>query len=376
MKRFPLVLLLPALLLGPAAAQSSVVFAQARPASTAPSLAALDRALDAVVSVSPASRAGATPDRALLPWASTGSGVLVGPGEILTSARLVRDARSATVRTRGGPGFTATVVAADVERDLALLRVENPPAELARAAALGDSDALAPGQRLVAVGLAPNGGFTAQEVSLRRADRGAARLDLDAALPANVRGGPLFDASGALVAFSTGPGGLRAALPFALGANGEALPVNRVKAVLADLRAGRPTAAPDGARALPSPARLGVRFVDLSRLPVRDLRAANLPTEGVLVQDVLPGSPAARAGLRGGVSPRRVGNEWLRTDGDVIVAVDGRPVREGADLQRAIRAKAAGADVALEIRRGGQVQSLTVRLDGTERTAEGGGVRL
>lgn len=375
MTRLTRTLLLTALLIGPAHAQTSVVFAQSRPASQA-TLASLDRVLDSVVSIStvqpsgpagPSSRGWSPTPGTLLPWLGSGTGFFVSGNEILTSARLVQGNRAVTVKLRGGQTHPATVVGTNTERDLALLRVDTLSPSAARPVTFGNSDRVTAGQRLVALGLTPDGGFTAQEVMVRSVRAGSEELTLDTALNAQARGGPLLNAAGEVVALSTGRFGARLDLPFALGTSGAALPINAARDVLADLRAGR--TGPSTQQTRPSVTqrpRLGVQIVDLSDFSARSLRDANLPSEGVLIQDVMAGSPAARAGLRAGTSVRRVGNATLRVGGDVIVAVNGRRVRSAEELQQLIGA--AGLTVELEVVRDGQSRRVTVTLDSATGT--------
>jgi len=373
MPRLALPLLLSTLLLGQVAAQPSVVFTQARPAATAPTVNNLDRALESVVSISsvqppgpagPSSRGWSPSPSALLPWLGAGTGILIGQNEILTSYRLIRGNTTVTVGLRGGQTFSARVVGTDPERDLALLRTEGLPQGALRPATLGNSDRLTAGQRLIAVGLSPNGGFVAEEVRVRDVDPRTNELTLDTSLNATARGGPLVNAAGEVVALSTGRFGARLDLPFGAGVNGVALPINAVRSVLANLRSGSQAPSQTGTRpAVPQRARLGIRFVDLAQFNPQQLRALQLPSSGLLVQDVLPRSAAEKAGLRSGRTVKRIGNDLLRVDGDVIVAVDGRRIRRAEELQRAIQSKAIGTEMILEVVRSGQVQRVQVRLE-------------
>jgi len=364
--------MLSALLLCSVQAQSGTPPAAPRP-TVQITLSAADRALDSVVSILAVQPSGAAPPGSrgwspfpgtLLPWLGTGTGFLVGPGEILTSHRLVLGNETVSVKSRGGQTFQARVVGRDPERDLALLRVTNPPASLNRSVTLGNSDRLTSGQKLIALGMTRDGGFTAQEVTLRAVGAGTHELTLDTALNAEARGGPLLNAAGEVVALNTGRFGVRLDVPFATGASGAALPINAARAALADLRSGRtPQAGPQGQTNAGQPnarPRLGVQIMALSTFPAGQLREVNLPAEGVLVQGVLSGSPAAQAGLSAGSVTRRLGNATLRTDADVIVAVNGQRVRTVEDVQRAVQS--AGATVELEVVRSGQSRRVSVTL--------------
>lgn len=365
-----------ALLLGTVSAGPSVVFAQPQTPNvqTTPRLSSVDRVLDSLVSVTaarpagpagPSSRGWSPFPGTLLPFLGSGTGFVVGNGEILTSARLVQGNPTVTVRTRGGQTLQANVVGTNPERDLALLRVTNPPASLNRPVTLGNSDRLTSGQKLIAVGLTGDGGFTAQEVGVRAVGAGSDELTLDTPLNAQARGGPLVNAQGEVVALATGRFGLRLDQPFLTGVSGAALPINAATSVLADLRAGRqaPQTTPQGRSTTPQTQRprLGVEVVALSDFTVAQLRDANLPTEGLLVQRVLPGTPAALTNLSAGSAVRRLGGMSVRVDADVIVAVNGQRVRTVEELRRAVNA--VGATVELELVRSGQTRRVTVTLD-------------
>ncbi|CAM3448002.1 trypsin-like peptidase domain-containing protein [Deinococcus deserti] len=370
MTRLILPLLLSSLVLGPVSAQPSPVVAQAPATTAAPAVNSLNRILNSVVSIStvqppgpagPSSRGWSPFPGTLLPWLGSGTGVLISEQEILTSARLVQGNATVTVTARGGGSVPARVVGINPERDLALLRLERRPAAPLRAAPLGNSDRLTQGQRLIAVGLSPSGGFTAQEVTVRSA---AARdeLTLDTALNAMARGGPLINSAGEVVGLVSGRFGPRLDLPFNAGVQGAAVPINSATSVLADLRAGRPSTSGPVQPAEP-PARLGVRVVDLAQLPADQKHAMKWPASGLLVQDVTPGSPADRAGVRAGHHQQRVGNETVRVGGDVIVSMDGQPVRRFDEFRQTLATKAAGSTVTLEVLRNNQSQRLTVTLD-------------
>jgi S1-C subfamily serine protease len=102
---------------------------------------------------------------------------------------------------------------------------------------------------------------------------------------------------------------------------------------------------------------IGITTAPVSAQVVRDL---NLPaSSGALVQAVEPGSPAARAGLRAG---RTQTAGALIAGGDLIVGVDGKPVRTPNDIAGAIASHKPGDKVAIEFYRGRQKQSATVTL--------------
>ncbi len=193
MTRLAQALLLTAALLVPTLAQAGV--------APAPTLATADRVLDSVVAVAVPVR---TPDLTnpthanRWPWPpgafmTTGSGFVVGPVEILTSARAVCGLRAVNVTVRGGAMYRARSHRRPAGRRAAARRL--PPAALT----LGSNAHLTVGRLLVAVGLTPGGGVTTQEVTL-----GADLLTLNGPVSAAMRGAPLLNAAGQVVGLVDG----------------------------------------------------------------------------------------------------------------------------------------------------------------------------
>jgi S1-C subfamily serine protease len=264
--------------------------------------------------------------------------VFTSDGYMLTSAHVVdgTDGRS-TAAFPDGRSFSAEVVGADPLSDLAVVRAEAGSLD---AAELGDTDALQVGQLVVAIGspLGFHGSVTAGVVSaLGRAlpTRSAAAgrlvenvIQTDAALNPGNSGGALADGLGRVVGINTAVAGVGLGL---------AVPINDAtrRIIGALMREGRVRRAyigiVGGARPLPP------RFASL----VRD--------SAVEVVEVVPGSPAARAGLR----PE-----------DLIVEVDGRPMSDVGDLQRLMDAERIARRVETKLIRGERI--LTVDLVPTE----------
>ncbi|SMB85459.1 serine protease, S1-C subfamily, contains C-terminal PDZ domain [Deinococcus hopiensis KR-140] len=372
MLRLVLPSLLFALLLGPVHAQSTPLPTQAPSASTTRTESALDRVLNSVVSIStaqpsgtagPSSRGWSPFPGALLPWLGTGTGVLLSEREVLTSARLVQGNARVTVTTRSGEAVPAIVVGLHAERDVALLRLERRPSGALRPAQLGNSARVTSGQKLIAVGLSPSGGFTAQEVTVRNA-AASDEFTIDTALNATIRGGPLVNTSGEVVGLVSGRFGSRLNVAFPSGAQGAAVPINAATASLTELRAGMQQPFTAGVTpSVSSPVRLGVRVVDLTQVTAEQRRRMNLPARGLLVEEVISGSPADQAGVQASLKPQGASEASLNGGGDVIVAVDGRSIQHFEEFQQTIARKEIGSTVTLEVLRGGQSQRFTVRLD-------------
>jgi serine protease Do len=269
--------------------------------------------------------------------ASGGSGFVVGEERwIVTNAHVAQRAR---VRLRFGEEveMRGRLLARDPRIDLALIeasgRVPVPPLPL------GDSDALEVGETVLAFGspFGLDGTLTQGIVSARR-DLGPLEgvIQTDAAVNPGNSGGPLVNTRGEVVGVNT------AILSRTGGSHGIgfAIPSTYVLAFLEQVREelarrkAQPAADshPSGASAPPPKATgeggpwLGILADDFAARGVR----------GVRIQRVLPGGPAHRAGLRGVADPapgyaRRLGIPWT---GHIIVAIDGKPVRNLAELRR------------------------------------------
>ena len=210
---------------------------------------------------------------------------------------------------------------------------------------LGDSDKAVVGDDVVAIGnaLALAGGPTVTEGIVSAKERTVpagnetleGMLQTDAAINPGNSGGPLANAQGQVIAMNTA---------VAAGAPGEpaqnvgfAIPVNRIKPLLADLRQGR---AP-----VPSTAFLGAALVTLT--PELRQQYGFAPDRGAVVGQVVAGSPAENAGLQ---------------VGDVVSAVDGEAVDSAEKLSRLIRQHKPGDRVQLRFVRGTTEHSVTVVL--------------
>ena len=229
------------------------------------------------------------------PQRGTGSGVVLDArGDIVTNRHVVSGASTLKVTFSDGREFSAKTVGTDAETDVAVIRLEKPPADLV-AARLGDSDALDVGEWVLAVGspLGLDQTVTAGIVSGKgRVGRhvqmsgGRVRtyIQTDAKINPGNSGGPLVNLVAEVVGINTlintGPGG----------AYGFAIPVNQVKMVAASLLK-------EGRVRYPY---LGVMVGDVGELDA-DRRAPTTGlTEGAFVSQVTPGGPASKAGLHAG----------------------------------------------------------------------------
>ena len=290
------------------------------------------------------------------PSESTGSGFLIdADGRVLTNFHVIQGSAELEVNPLteddDGNSYKATVLATDPANDLALIQIrpEVPMPFLA----LGDSDGVKVGQKVLAIGnpFGLEGTLTTGIISSTGRsiqDRSGVLKDLfqtDAAINPGNSGGPLLDSSGNVIGVNTaiyGPSGN-------IGI-GFAMPINRAKALLRFVKGG----------AQP-PQDMGVEGLFLTR---RWSRALRLPTTGYLVTDVAKGSAAAAAGVRGASREIIVGNYRVPWGGDVIIEIDGAAVTNRSTMQQALSLKLAGDTVSLRVLRDGEELELTLTLRG------------
>ncbi len=284
-------------------------------------------------------------------------------GHIVTNNHVVEDAEEIWVTFYDGTVAKARVVGRDVFSDLAVIRVD-VPAELLRPAELGDSDTLRVGQKVVAIGnpFGLRGTMTLGVISaLGRALETPTRFQIpdviqtDAAINPGNSGGPLVDLQGRVIGVNSAIRTDRSAtsIPANIGI-GFAIPVNTVKRVIPQLiQAGR----------VRYPY-LGITSTGAISLAELRARGYDVPaTRGVLIQEVVPNGPAARAGLRGGTREVQVRGASILLGGDIITAIDGHPVSSFDELvSYLVNHTEAGQTVTLTILRDGQEQQVQVTL--------------
>lgn len=278
---------------------------------------------------------------------SSGSGVILdAAGYVMTNYHVVEGARRVQVVLAARPAGTsivrprgrtldAAVVGVDEETDLALLKVEGATLT---ALPLGDSDTLKAGQLVFAFGspLGLDNTVTMGVVSAvgrqLEPDDPMVYIQTDAPINPGSSGGPLVDAHGRVVGINTlilSQGGGNEGLGFAA-------PSNIVRAVYEQLRAhGRVRRGTIGA-------------VVQTITPVLAQALQLAQESGALVADVDPAGPGGRAGLR---------------IGDVVVAIDGKTVENGRQLDVNLYRRAKGTTAALDVLRGAERLRLTVAVD-------------
>src|SRR5213083_1774554 len=261
---------------------------------------------------------------------ASGSGVLVDPrGYVLTNNHVIENAQDITVRLSDGRKFTAKLVGRDPKTDLAVLKVE-APAPLP-AAELGDSDHLRVGQWAIAIGnpFGLDRTVTVGIISATARNRvGVATyenfIQTDASINPGNSGGPLLNLDGKVI-------GINTAIVAAGQGIGFSIPINQAKEVMRQLIAsGRVVRG-----------WLGIAIQDVTD----ELAGTFGVREGVLVAEVMKGGPAEAAGVR---------------QGDVIVELNGAPIKEVPELQRRVAAVAPGQPVKLKVIRDRKPVTLAV----------------
>ena len=283
-----------------------------------------------------------------------GSGFLInGEGQILTNYHVISGSSDVEVTLPDQSRYKARVLNRDRAHDLALIQID-PKKKLSTFLRLGDSDALQVGQKVLAIGnpFGLAGTLTTGIVSsLHRKIQNEERGDLedmiqtDAAINSGNSGGPLLDSQGNVIGINTaiyGPSGGSVGIGFAM-------PINRAKLMLEDFRSGK----------RPASTAIGVTTLSISGDWTQALR---LPSDGLLITRVVPGSPASRAGLHGPTQRVRVGNYLIPVGGDLVVAVDGKKVQEENAIARTITQKHAGETLSLTIYRDGRMMDVKITL--------------
>ena len=300
------------------------------------------RAGGAVVEVQTAGESG----RGLTPQGGGSGFVVDAKGLILTNSHVVDGAGAVRVRFANGETRDAEVLGKSPTSDLALLRVHNMPADVP-VAALGNSDSVEVGETAIAIG-SPFGleqSVTQGIVSAVDRDYGPQRdlIQTDTPINPGNSGGPLFNARGEVIGVNTlNESPVRGSVGV-----GFAVSIDIAKDLLPRLEAGETIRRPW----------MGIAGYDLDATTAREQGLE--VTEGVLVTEVVPGGPAADAGIRGG---QRGDGQMVPEGGDVITAVDGKKVSDMSDLGDAVAAKRPGQDLRLTVFRDGRERQITVKL--------------
>ncbi len=284
---------------------------------------------------------GEAPDPQQRVEQGVGSGFIVSEdGRILTNAHVVDGADTVQVTLKDGRTFEGRVVGTDPVTDVAVIDIEANDLPMV---ALSDSDQLQPGEWAIAIGnplgldstvtmgIVSGTGRSSGQVGV--ADKRVSFIQTDAAINPGNSGGPLLNEQGEVIGMNT------AIIQNAQGI-GFAIPINTVERIADQLAATGRVDHPY----------LGIRMVTLNEQTKANLAQQTDLTipegNGVLVVEVMPNSPAARAGLQ---------------PGDVLLKVGDTVVEEAQDVQTQVEATQVGEDLAVEFTRDGRNQTLTVQ---------------
>ena len=276
----------------------------------------------------------------VFPAEGVGSGVIIDERcHVLTNNHVVEAAQRLKITLTDGRVFNGIVKGTDEATDLAVVKLDST--ETLPFATLGNSDNLKIGQIVIAIGnpFGLTGGPTVTAgiiSSLNRKiqfDKGVLELiQTDAAINPGNSGGPLVDTNGQVIAINT------AKMPYAHGI-GFAVPINIAKSVVNDLI--------QNGRVINRPW-IGISYVKITRQLAQYYRLPS--TEGVLIANVEPRSPADYAGLR---------------KGDIIEAVDGRRIDDTVEISLNLRKKKIADIIIMSVNRYGQRFEVSVQPQNT-----------
>jgi S1-C subfamily serine protease len=279
-----------------------------------------------------------------VPQQGQGSGfILDKAGHVLTNFHVIAGAnRGIEVKLSNKRNYSAKVVGTDRMHDLALLQIEAPNLE---PVTLADSSGLAVGQKVYAIGnpFGLAGTMTRGIISSIRSIGGSEgapienAIQTDAAINPGNSGGPLLNTRGEVIGINTMIASNGADQSSGIGF---AIPINTAKAVLADIirygKVKRPS--------------LGI--VSYAIGPDLASQMGLAVDSGILIQKVIPGGAAERAGLRGGSQQAYVGNTPILLGGDLIVAIDGQQVSDPQEVNAIMEKHQAGDTISVTFYRG------------------------
>jgi S1-C subfamily serine protease len=286
----------------------------------------------------------------------SGSGSIIDTqGYILTNYHVIEKAYKVFINLFDGSQLEGTVIGADPENDLAVVKFTPPRGVTLKTIPYGDSSNLKVGQKVLAIGnpFALERTLTVGIVSglgrpiqISRQNIVRDMIQTDASINPGNSGGPLLDTQGRMIGINTmiySPSGGSVGIGFAV-------PVNTAKRVVAELiEHGKVRRGWIDATVV----QLFPALVQYAKLPV---------SEGLLISRTRRNGFAERAGLRQGSEPVRYGSSVIYLGGDIITMVDDMKVVSLADLYSALEDNKPGEQVELEVLRGGKTIKLTVPL--------------
>jgi Do/DeqQ family serine protease len=271
------------------------------------------------------------------PQISAGSGVIIDAknGFVITNAHVIKEAREVAITLKDNRRLPAKVIGADAGTDIALLRIE--PKNLSEVK-WGDSDALQVGDFVLAIGNPFGVGQTATSGIVSALGRSGLNVEgyehfiqTDASINPGNSGGALVNLKGELIGINTaiiGPAGGNVGIGFAVPAFIAQAVVQQL-AKTGEVKRGR----------------LGISMEDA------------VGVQGATIAEVQQGSAGAQAGLQ---------------KGDIVTAINGRPVRGSAELRARLGVVPAGETVELRVQRGTESRAVKARIEEIEKSQASG----
>lgn len=280
----------------------------------------------------------------------TGSGVIIHAqrGHILTNSHVIEGADKIHITLKDGRKFIAEVVGIDPRADLAVLQI---PAEHLTAMRFGDSDRLRVGDFVVAIGNPYSIGQTVTSgiISALHRNPGISEyenfIQTDAPINLGNSGGPLVNLRGELIGINTAILGDQAGGNLGIGF---AVPINTAAGVITQIvQYGRVERG-----------QLGIEVQDIDAGMARDFGLKS--SEGAIINQVIPNSPAAKAGVE---------------PGDIIVQLNSKNIGSAVDVKNMVGDLRIGSEVHMTVLRAGRPRNITVviGLSGAERSSTPGG---
>ena len=291
------------------------------------------------------------PDRPQRREQASGSGVIVDAarGYVLTNHHVIKDAEQAIVTLKDRRQLRAKLVGTDPGTDIAVLQIE--PQNLT-ALRFGDSDAMQVGDYVIAIGNPFGIGQTVTSGIVSALGRSGLSVEgyedfiqTDASINPGNSGGALVNLRGELIGINSaiiGPAGGNVGIGFAVPSNMARTVMNQIVRY-GEVRRGR----------------LGIEMADLTPELAKKLSVGLL--DGAVVTAVQPGSPAEKAGLR---------------ERDVVIALNGRPIRNSAELRARLGLTPIGEQVELRVNRGGEARMLRVQIAAPQEHTPGQGQEI
>jgi serine protease Do/serine protease DegQ len=278
------------------------------------------------------------PDKPQRQEQASGSGVIIDAarGHVITNHHVIRNAEQVIVTLKDRRQFPAKVVGSDPGTDIAVLQIE---AQKLTAIRIGDSDALQVGDYVIAIGNPFGIGQTVTSGIVSALGRSGLSpegyedfVQTDASINPGNSGGALVNLRGELVGINSailgGGGGGNIGIGFAVPSNMARTVAGQIVR-FGEVRRGR----------------LGIEMTDLTPALAKKLGVA--AQEGAVITTVQPGSPAEKADLR---------------ERDVVVALNGRPIRTSAELRARLGLTPVGEEVELRVQREAETRAVRARI--------------